>query len=221
MFDKDVNMDKPFPSPGREARLQPRSSMFVAAVLQAGGEHAPVKVRNMSANGAMIDSPMVPPPGTNAHLIRGALRAHGTVVWSRNNKCGLHFSSELSVREWLAPPSNVEQQRIDDIVALVKSGASVPPTLGVTPEPAFLPRSDTPLVDDLETVIKLMDDLESELISSEETVARHGMKLQNLDIAMQMVRAIAREIAPAGSGDTSSLAKLKDLRVACAQALGT
>jgi len=195
--------------------------MFVTAVLQTGGEHAPVKVRNMSANGAMIDSPMAPTPGTKAHLIRGGLRAHGTVVWSVNNRSGLHFSSELSVREWLAPPSNVEQQRIDDIVALVKSGASVPPTLGVTPEPAFLPRSDTPLVDDLETVIKLMDDLESELISSEETVARHGMKLQNLDIAMQMVRAISREIAPAGSGDTSSLARLKDLRVACAQALGT
>ncbi len=195
--------------------------MFVAAVLHAGGEHAPVKVRNMSANGAMIDSPMVPPPGTHAHLIRGALRAQGTVVWSLDNRCGLHFSSELSVREWLAPPSNVEQRRIDDIVALVKSGAAVPPDLGAPPDPPAPARSDTPLVDDLETVIRLLDALENDLTSSGETVARHGMKLQNLDIAMQMVRAIARELSPAGSGEATSLAKLKDLRVSCEQALGS
>lgn len=195
--------------------------MFVAAVLHAEGEHAPVKVRNMSANGAMIDSPMVPPPGTHAHLIRGALRAQGTVVWSLENRCGLHFSSELSVREWLAPPSNVEQRRIDDIVALVKSGAAVPPDLGAPPDPPGPSRSGTPLVDDLETVIRLLDDLENDLTSSGETVARHGMKLQNLDIAMQMVRAIARELSPAGSGEAASLAKLKDLRVSCEQALGS
>jgi hypothetical protein len=59
------------------------------------------------------------------------------------------------------------------------------------------------------------------LASSDQTVARHGLKLQNLDIAMQMVRAIAKELDSDLSGHPVSLAKLADLRIACAKALGT
>ena len=38
--------------------------------------------------------------------------------------------------------------------------------------------------------MRLIEDLEEDLSSSADTLARHGVKLQNLDIAMQMVRAI-------------------------------
>ncbi len=193
--------------------------MFLAAVLLAGTEQAPVKVRNMSANGAMVDSPLMPSPGTKIHLIRGVLCAQARIVWSSDKSCGLHFPSELSIREWLAAPEKGEQQRIDHIVALAKAGAIVP-TAGAH-EASSLPRSDEQLVDDLGAVVALMQDLESDLTSSDETVARHGLKLQNLDIAMQMIRAIERELSSADGSQAMGLARLKDLRVACAQALGT
>jgi hypothetical protein len=64
-----------------------------------------------------------------------------------------------------------------------------------------------------------MQDLEADLVSSEETVARHSMKLQNLDIVMQMVRAVAGELTSSGSEGPTSMASLADLRMACAQAL--
>jgi len=216
-----MTIDEPPPN-GPDARRQQRSSMFVSAVLAAGSEQAAVKVRNMSANGAMIESPLIPPPGTDVLLIRGALAAQGTIMWSSNDRCGVQFASALSVKEWLAPPARTGQQRVDELVALAKAGML--PASGVATgdsDQSRRPRSQEQLVEDLGAVARLLQDLEDDLASSDETLARHGIKLQNLDIAMQMVRAIAQELRSADKGPPASLARLEDLRVACAQALGT
>lgn len=192
--------------------------MFLAAILRAGVEQAPVKVRNMSQNGAMIDSPLSPPPGTKVELLRGSLRAQGTVIWTSNNRCGLRFSSDLALDEWRAAPHKAEQHRVDDIVALVKAGAF--PLAPTDHEPGTRPsdeahKSHEQLAEYLGDVVSLMQDLEDDLASSEETLGRHAGKLQNLDIAMQMVRAIAQEI----TGEAVTMAKLEDLKVVCAEAL--
>lgn len=184
----------------------------------AGTERAPAKIRNMSPGGAMVESAVAPVVGSKVDLIRGMLVAQGTVVWSLANRCGLRFASEVSVEGWLAAPTQVEQQRVDEIVALVKSGATARVLSDVSPRQA---RSHEQLIDDLGAVIQLMQDLENDLASSDETLERHGMKLQNLDIAMQMVRAIAGELSPNDDSAPLSLAKLEDLRVACGKALGT
>jgi len=186
-------------------------------VMRAGPEQAPVKIRNMSANGAMVESPVTPPPGTNVDLIRGALRARGVVIWTTKSRCGLQFSSEVSVKEWLAAPTKDQQQRVDEIVALVKAGGA---DLGQEDGRERETRSHEQLADDLRAVVKLMQDLEDDLAASDQTLERHGMKLQNLDIATQMLRAIASELTPDGGDGPVRIARLEDLRVACAQALG-
>lgn len=200
---------------GSSTRRQPRSSMFLAAVMRAGSEQAPVRVRNMSASGALIETPIAPSPGTEVDLRRGALVARGTVAWSAANRCGLHFSSKVSVQDWMAAPGKLGQQRVDEIVALVKSGGAGPIKEATTEAS----RSHHQLTEDLGEVVKLMQDLENDLSSSSATLERHGMKLQHLDIAMQMLRAVAAELTPA-HGTSVSNAKLKDLRLACSQALG-
>jgi hypothetical protein len=204
------------PIQGPCARRQPRSSLFLAAVLSSGSEQAPVRVRNMSPNGAMVETPVGPPPGTQVHLKRGVLAARGTVSWRSANRCGLHFDSEVSVRDWLAVPAKGEQQRVDDIVAMVKAGGPGPTVEKLIAE---APRTHEQLTEDLSEVVKLMQDLEDDLSSSDATRERHGMKLQHLDIAMQMLRALAAELGPRGRDVASGSAKLRDLRVACSQAL--
>jgi hypothetical protein len=102
------------------------------------------------------------------------------------------------------------------MVALVKAGG-IPETPSLA---VHQPRSQEQLVDDLGAVIRLMQDLEDDLATCDETVARHGLKLQNLDIAMQMLRAVSAELTPGSSDERVSLARLADLRVACAKALG-
>lgn len=203
-----------------EARGQPRSSLFLNAVLRVEAERASVKVRNMSPTGAMLETPLKLIPGTQVHLIRGNLLTKARVIWSSKNSCGLKFSSEVSVAEWLAAPTKPAQQRVDQIVALVKAGAIVPGVADLAANVPFEgPRTWPELLEDLQTIVRLMEDLEDDLANSNETLARHGLKLQNLDIATQMVRAVAREVAPTQSGAPAELARLKDLRTVAAQAL--
>lgn len=166
----------------------------------------------------MIELPVMPSAGTTVELMRGALVAKGSVVWSSTSRCGMRFSSEVSVDEWLAAPTKVQQRRVDEIVALVKAGgADLVPIDGGPTEP----RTKDQLVDDLGVIVRLMQDLEDDLAASDETLERHGTKLQHLDIAMQMLRAVASELTPNGSKEPFATARLEDLRVACAQALGT
>lgn len=176
----------------------------------------------MSTRGAMVESPLIPAVGTRVQLMRGALIADGVVVWTSPKRLGLKLLSEVAIQAWLASPAKIEQQRVDNIIALVRSGA-IPPasTPFAANDLAKKARSSEQLVDDLGAVVSLMEGLEDELSSSNETLARHGIKLQHLDIAMQMLRAVARELSTGGWNGQAGMARLEDLRVVCAQALGT
>ena len=205
---------------GFKDRSKARSSIFLAAVLRDGPKQAPVKVRNMSPIGAMLDSPLTPIPGTKVELIRGTLIAQGTVIWSSNNRCGLRFSSEVSVEQWLAAPTSAQQERVDEIAYLAKTGAihgATGETTTANQAAAAPPKRE--LIEGLQVVVRLMHALETELASSPETISRHGTRLQHLDIAIQMIQAIARELGPARDTEPDNLAKLADLRAVCAQAL--
>ncbi len=198
--------------------------MFIAATLYWEQHRNPVKVRNMSLTGALVESPVVPPTGTQVHLIRGSYSAEGRVVWADKNRCGLHMTNHLNVRDWLSPPTNSEQQRVDQIVALVKAGAVPIPagSLGGRPDRPEAPPSLTndQLTYDLGLVSQLIEDLGDDLADAPETLMRHATKLQNLDIAMQMLAAICSELSAEEHGDGARMARIDDLRTSCDKALG-
>jgi hypothetical protein len=202
----------------QEVRRQTRSSVFVAAHLEGEGAQAPVKIRNMSPNGAMIETALAPPPGTKVRLVRGSLVALGEVVWSRSPRCGLRFASELSVREWLAPPASLAQQRVDEVVAQLKArppGAS--DLVPFTPAPEAPQARNPQLAHDLARALELLRDLGDELASSGETLARHARRLQNLDISMQVIETVADLLDTAGPAHIA-LSRLSSLRIACKEA---
>lgn len=204
------------------ARLQPRSSMFVSALMIAGREQSPAKVRNMSPNGAMVQSTLTTLPGTRIKLVRGRLVAEGTTVWTSRNRHGVKFDVEVSVKDWLAGPAKVEQNRVDDIVSLIKAGHVMPQMDCAEPGiDGEARQSVEQSAKDINTVVNLIKDLEDDLASSAETLIRHEVKLQNLDIAIQMLRAIAQQLSCGPRDQLSSSASLNNLRVACSQALGS
>ena len=55
------------------ARVEPRTNMFVMAALVTGHTRETVKVRNMSASGALVEGPTLPNPGTPCLLNRGEI----------------------------------------------------------------------------------------------------------------------------------------------------
>lgn len=201
-----------------EARLSQRTNMFLAAVLQGSGFSAPVKVRNMSASGAMAEAAAVPEVGAVVRLVRGSLSVPAAVVWSSDSRCGLRFSSVVSVHDWLATPRNAEQQRVDDVVRLVKAGA-VPlapvqrSNLEISPSRAAVPAE---LPDELRRVCALLTRIGENLLDDEAILAKHGSELQNLDICTQTIEAVADLLGGDRHGAGSRLATL---RVSCEQAL--
>ena len=75
------------------------------------------------------------------------------------------------------------------------------------------------LLDDLGMAVRLLEDLGNDLVRHPSTVSLHGTKLQNIDLATQVLTAIAKAMAAQAEGRTVSLAQLNDLRSSCAEAL--
>jgi hypothetical protein len=155
------------------------------------------------------------------HLIRGALRVAGVVAWSDANRAGLKFSASIDVQQWRAAPTNTDQQRVDEIVRLVKAGA-VPLDVALPNDPSA--RSDASSEDelarDLRRVTELLDELGRALAGDQHVVMRHGTALQNLDIASQIIAAVESILSRQPDPDCNAAAKLSGLRRSAAQALG-
>lgn len=197
-----------------DARATPRTNLFLAAVLHGDGFSAPVKVRNMSPTGALVEAAAVPNVGAAVHLVRGSLTITGQIVWSWQGRCGVRFASLVSVREWLAPPANRDQQRVDDAVRLLKSG-----TIPLAPVTAAANSAGSrQFGDDLRNLARLLEALTDHLIGNEATLLAHGDELQDLDIAVQTLNAVASAIGGDGDG-LGDLSRIENLRASCRQAL--
>ena len=188
--------------------------MFISAVLKGLAFSVPVRIRNMSSTGALIEGAAVPEGGSSVCLIRGALTVPASVAWATEGRCGLKFSSLVSVREWLAPPSNREQKRIDDMVRIVKAGA-IPLPLG--PE-AREPTSPSEFGVDLRTACKLLEAHCDIVLGDPQIVTRFGDRLQNLDIVLQTIAAVA-DVLAGNTDERSTASRLQNLRVSAQQAL--
>src|SRR4051812_20135059 len=104
-----------------DSRGESRTSIYLAAVLYCDGISSAVKIRNISATGALLEGEGLPAAGALVQLIRGGLIAHGLVAWSDSGRCGLRFSGTIDVPHWRM--INSDQQRVDEVVRLVKAGA--------------------------------------------------------------------------------------------------
>ena len=85
-----------------EERRSPRFSvLLVARLVTTWGERI-VKLRNISATGAMIEGDRIPPAGTDILLQRGALELFATIMWTRDKQAGLEFEAPLTEAElWM------------------------------------------------------------------------------------------------------------------------
>lgn len=210
--------DNSRPNSGVEGRQAVRVNLFMAATLHASGVETAVKIRDLSATGAQIECTLMPDIGSAMTLARGRLSVQGHVTWCTERRCGLHFSTRISVPDWMANPVNGEQQRVDHVVALVKAGAvPLAPRASVPARPVAA-KADG-VGEDLRRVSQLLENLGDALANDPAIVTQHGTTLQNLDIAMQTLIALAESMQANPLAGAASVARLDELRTSCAQAL--
>jgi len=84
-----------------QRREQERHNALLAATISTGVASWPVRLRNISAHGACIESDTKIDVVTTVFLDRGALQAAGEVVWRREGAFGIKFSTAIVLEQWI------------------------------------------------------------------------------------------------------------------------
>jgi hypothetical protein len=106
--------------PHVDHRSQGRSNVFLAAVLVSGGVALPVRVRNLSTRGALLEGGSLPQGGAAVRLVRGDLSADAEVAWQRDGLIGIFFAGEIDVARWVRRTEHAGQRRVDEAVAALR-----------------------------------------------------------------------------------------------------
>ncbi|KRA79369.1 PilZ domain-containing protein [Altererythrobacter sp. Root672] len=167
-------------------RAHPRTSMFVLATMAATSASGPIKIRNMSAGGALIEGESLPNIGEPLKLVRSGLSVSGKVVWRQPRKAGLRFDSEVQVSDWLPAGSGTNQQDVDRFVHELKESR------GVTNTQPRTNLEPTPITSgDLVSAAAALEALADALAEDDGVVSKYAAQLQVLDIASQLLRKVA------------------------------
>lgn len=172
------------------AREETRANMFLAAVLETAGASSPVKIRNMSRSGALIETPVMPEAGSEVRLIRGRLSVPGRVIWRDTKRFGVRFSTAIAVPDWMATSSNGDQCRVDQITTMIRSGVASRTALEYPSSPHHRQRSSEQARHQIEKVCRALESLGERLADDAQVLMNHGSQLQSLDGALQALRAL-------------------------------
>jgi len=82
-------------------RKSRRSPVYLAAAVEIAGVLQPVKLRNLSEEGALIEGERLPLEGTTTFFQRNELRLKSRVIWVEGRYAGVAFARTLKPEEVL------------------------------------------------------------------------------------------------------------------------
>lgn len=197
---------------GGDGRDISRTNMFIAAMLHGESGAAPVKIRNMSPDGALAEAPTLPGAGSLIDLVRGSLRASGEVVWQAGSRCGLRFDRAIVVKDWMTP-GHAGQNMLETSVVRLRSG------LGATR--VARTKIEEGIGGELGRLAQLIDLLGERLSRDPRILAEHGEALQTLDLAAQVSAALRDAVDDDAGVSSAGRARLRALRSSCLATLGS
>ncbi len=72
-----------------------RSNVLMTASLELSGMSLPVKLRNLSADGALVEGDSLPVEGASILFRKGDLSVKGRVAWAKTRHAGISFDRRL------------------------------------------------------------------------------------------------------------------------------
>ena len=85
-------MDQSTPTQNRKTN---RSNVLMSATLELSGMSLPVKLRNLSADGALVEGDELPVDGASILFRKGELSVQGRVAWAKTSHAGISFLTPL------------------------------------------------------------------------------------------------------------------------------
>jgi hypothetical protein len=161
-------------------RSEGRSNVFLTATLNSGAAGIAVRIRNLSAHGALVEGSSLPPVGSQVRLARGQLQAAGELAWEAAGHGGINFAKNIDVEEWVKRVGHDGQHRIDGVIAALRGTGDVPPRPG-----------ETESLETVVTVSRALDGVCEELAATPNMSIELGEKLLRLDSIAQALRRLA------------------------------
>ena len=87
-----ATMDQSSSPQNRKSR---RSHVLMSASLELSGMSLPVKLRNLSVDGALIEADRLPVEGSSLLFRKGDLSVPGRVAWAKTRHAGISFVQKL------------------------------------------------------------------------------------------------------------------------------
>lgn len=76
-------------------RDEKRSRVFLSAEIESGGKSVAARIRDISSNGALMESDFAPRQGKSVHVTCGKTQLQAHVVWVDRGWFGVEFDSPL------------------------------------------------------------------------------------------------------------------------------
>ena len=174
-------------------RGETRSNVFVVATLYSDGGSSPVRLRNISSSGALLEGAVLPLAGARIQLCRGSLRTTGQIVWNKDGRVGVRFDSTIRVVEWLPKGFRASnQQQVDEMVFQLRSGAPFAASMPALPSPSLT------LEQQLAAVQQMLD-FAADQLASDASIARScAGPLQRIDEAGQLLGSLIARLGKGG-----------------------
>jgi hypothetical protein len=144
--------------------------------LHAGANQYPVRIRNISSRGALIDASKFPERGSRVRLSRGSLAITGNLAWQDEHYGGINFEHEIDVGSWTQRAGHRGQHRIDVLMGALKRSEPLPEHLE-----AAMPMS-------LGQMSAELDEICESLANLPEMSAKFAEELVRLDSVAQRLR---------------------------------
>jgi hypothetical protein len=191
-----------------------RTNLYLSATLVGEGSRMAVTVRNLSSTGALVRARSPIAEIGPIALVRGSLRAPGTLAWKDGLNGGINFDEPINLAEW-APGAPREGQRdVDRRVA--QSRGQVAPLLPRAAPDLSASDARSNLVarisEELAFAARRLDVLGSELSEEPAMVARHAARLQDIEITRQVLGHLSRLLATDDPAALLASLGMEDLR---------
>ncbi len=181
---------------GVESRAAARTNLFLAATLISAEAGHPVKIRDLSATGARIETSLALDVGTAVTLVRGGLRVQARVGWHATRFCGLSFAAPVSTDDWMANPANLERQPKPPPVGVASAAAA--------PVHRAAENAESP-AEELLRVSRWLEGFGQTLSSDPQVVFKHGTQLFSLGLAARALGALAKSMQSESLEDAAKI----------------
>lgn len=199
----------------KDGRGDPRMNLFLSATVEVDGRSLAVRIRNLSSRGAMIESPGLPKEGSAIVIERTGLKVGGILRWASGPRAGVRFDRTIDLAAW-SPSlalSGRNQADVDCAIAAARAGltaVSPPTTLNVRrpTDSVLLGR----IGEEVSCVARMLEAAGDALAGEPAVMARHLERLQEFDMASQMLLELAALLSAKDPTAALGGIKLSDLR---------